>query len=173
LKFLQPKQMEQQPNNNETEITKPPLGILTKIIGSGFYSGFAPAASGTFGSMVGLAFFFIPSFSQPEILIPSIIVLFYIGGRAAEAMEQFYGQDPGEVTVDEIVGMWLSLVFIPFSYLNYALAFIIFRILDILKPYPAGEFDKRSGGWNIMLDDVIAGLYTNIIIQIALRINLF
>lgn len=163
--------MEQPPNINIEE--KPKLDLFTKVIGSGFYTGYAPAASGTFGSMAGLAFFLIPSFSLPQILIPATIVLFYIGGRTAESMEKFYGQDPSEVTVDEIVGMWISLWFIPFTYLNFALAFVIFRVLDILKPYPAGEFDKRTGGWNIMLDDVIAGIYTNAIIQIALRINLF
>jgi phosphatidylglycerophosphatase A len=163
--------MEEQLNYNQEE--KPPLGLLTKIIGSGFFTGYAPAASGTFGSMAGLAFFFIPSFSLPQILIPATAALFYIGGRTAETMERYYGQDPGEVTVDEIVGMWISLWFVPFSYLNYALAFVIFRVLDILKPYPAAEFDKKSGGWNIMLDDVIAGIYTNVIIQIALRINFF
>ena len=163
--------MEQQLNNTETERSS--LGLITKIIGSGFYTGYAPFASGTVGSLAGLAFFFIPSFSLPQVLIPATIVLFYVGGRAAEKMEQYYGQDPSEVTVDEIVGMWISLIFVPFTYLNYALAFIIFRVLDILKPYPAAEFDKKSGGWNIMLDDIIAGLYTNAIIQIALRINLF
>lgn len=162
----------EQPLNNPEEPQKS-VGLLTKIIGSGFYTGFAPAASGTFGSMAGLAFIFIPGFGLPQVIIPATLVLFYIGGRAAESMEQVYGQDPSEVTVDEIVGMWISLWFVPFTWLNIALAFLIFRVLDILKPYPAGEFDKRSGGWNIMLDDVIAGMYTNIIIQIALRVNLF
>lgn len=163
--------MEQQQNSSEE--TPKSVGLWTKVIGSGFYTGFAPAASGTFGSMAGLAFVLIPNFTLPEVIIPATIVLFYLGGRAAESMEQVYGQDPSEVTVDEIVGMWISLWFVPLTWLNIALAFLIFRVLDILKPYPAGEFDKKSGGWNIMLDDVIAGMYTNIIIQIALRVNLF
>lgn len=163
--------MEQKPN--ETPVEKPKLDFITKFIGSGFFSGYAPFATGTAGSAIGIAFFFIPDFSNVYTLIPSTVILFIIGGLAAGKMEKVYGQDPGIVTVDEIVGMWLSLWFIPFSYLNLALAFILFRILDILKPYPAGEFDKRSGGWNIMLDDVIAGLYTNIIIQVSFRINIF
>ena len=103
------------------------------------------------------------------IIIPATIVLFAIGGFVSGKMEQRFGQDPSIVTIDEIVGMWLCLWFIPITYVNVGLAFFIFRILDILKPYPAGDFDKRKGGWNIMLDDVVAGLYTNIIIQIALR----
>ena len=84
-------------------------------------------------------------------------------------MEQQYGQDPSVVTIDEVVGMFISLWFVEPTYLNLGLAFLIFRILDILKPYPAQIFDLRKGGWNIMLDDVVAGVYTNIIIQISLR----
>ncbi|MDP1677106.1 MAG: phosphatidylglycerophosphatase A [Bacteroidota bacterium] len=163
--------MTQTPNESQAE--KPKLDFFTRIIGSGFFTGYAPGASGTIGSALALAFFLIPNFSSLYSIIPSTIVLFVIGGFAAEKMEKIYGQDPSVVTVDEIVGMWLSLWFIPVTYLNLGLAFIIFRILDILKPYPAGEFDKRSGGWNIMFDDVIAGLYTNIILQIAFRITLF
>ncbi len=163
--------MEQTPNESQTK--KPKLDFITRIIGSGFFTGYAPAATGTVGSIVALLFFLIPNFSSFYSIIPSTIILFIIGGFAADKMEKVYGQDPGVVTVDEFVGMWLSMWFIPVTYLNIGLAFIIFRILDILKPYPAGEFDKRSGGWNIMLDDVIAGLYTNVILQVAFRIALF
>lgn len=163
--------MEQTPNESQTE--KPKLDFITRIIGSGFFTGYAPAATGTVGSIAALLFFLIPNFSSIYSIIPSTIILFVIGGLAADKMEKVYGQDPGVVTVDEFVGMWLSMWFIPVTYLNVGLAFIIFRILDILKPYPAGEFDKRSGGWNIMLDDVIAGLYTNVILQVAFRISLF
>lgn len=160
-------------NTNDSNIQKPKLDLITQFIGSGFYTGFIPAASGTFGSLAALLFFFIPNFTNLYVLIPSTVLLFIVGGRIAEKMEKVYGQDPSEVTVDEVVGMWLSLWFVPFSYLNFGMAFVIFRVLDILKPYPAAEFDKRPGGWNIMMDDVIAGIYTNIIIQIALRITLF
>lgn len=163
--------MEQTPNESQTE--KPKLHFVTKIIGSGFFTGYAPVASGTVGSAFALAFFLIPNFSSLYSIVPATIILFVFGGFAAHKMEKIYGQDPSVVTVDEIVGMWLSLWFIPITMLNILLAFIIFRILDILKPYPAADFDKRTGGWNIMLDDVIAGLYTNVILQIAFRVSLF
>lgn len=163
--------MEQTQNELQTE--KPKINFITKCIGSGFFTGYAPAASGTVGSIVAAAFFFIPNFTSLYSIIPATVILFIIGGFAAEKMEKVYGQDPSVVTVDEFVGMWLSMWFIPVTYLNVALAFIIFRILDILKPYPAGEFDKRTGGWNIMLDDVVAGMYTNAILQVAFRISLF
>ncbi len=163
--------MGQTPNESQTE--KPKLDFVTRFIGSGFFTGYAPVASGTVGSAIALVFFLIPNFSSLYSIIPATIILFVIGGFVADKMEKVYGQDPSVVTVDEIVGMWLSLWLIQITILNVVLAFIIFRILDILKPYPAGEFDKRSGGWNIMLDDVIAGLYTNVILQVASRISLF
>ena len=163
--------MDQQPNNIPSE--KPKVDVITKLIGSGFLTGYIPVAPGTAGSALGLACLFIPGFRDIYVLAPCTIVLFWIGGLAAEKMEKVYGQDPGIVTVDEIVGMWLSMWFVPFSYVNIILAFVIFRVLDILKPYPAAIFDKRTGGWNIMLDDVVAAMYTNAIIQIVLRVKLF
>lgn len=169
--------MEQAPNNPEHSVTPAiqpeSIGFFTKFIGSGFLTGYIPAASGTFGSLAGMAFFLLPDFRDMFVLIPATVLFFIVGGIIAGKMEKIYGQDPGEVTVDEVVGMWISVWFVPFSYLNFGLAFVIFRVLDILKPYPAGEIDKKPGGWNIMLDDVIAGLYTNVIIQLSLRINLF
>jgi phosphatidylglycerophosphatase A len=158
---------------NKTDNDKPKVDLITKFIGTGFFSGYVPVAPGTAGSVFALVFFFLPGFKDIHVLIPCTIILFAIGGLAAEKMEQAFGQDPAIVTVDEIVGMWLSLWLVPFSYVNIGLAFVIFRILDILKPYPAVIFDKRSGGWNIMLDDVVAAIYTNAIIQIVLRVKLF
>lgn len=163
--------MEQQQNNSKND--KPVIDLLTKFIGTGFFSGFVPKAPGTAGSALALALYFLPGFKDLYILVPCTILFFVIGGFAADRMEKIYGQDPGIVTIDEIVGMWMSMWFVPFSYINIVLAFGIFRVLDILKPYPAMLFEKRSGGWNIMLDDVVAALYTNAIIQIVLRIKFF
>lgn len=158
--------MEQTPNEVQTE--QPTLSFFTKFIGSGFFSGYTKYATGTVGSTVGLLFFLIPDFHQPYVIIPSTLVLLALGVNAAEKMEKIFGQDPSIVTVDEIVGMWLSLWFVPFTYLNIGIAFVIFRVLDVLKPYPAQLFDRKTGGWNIMLDDIIAGIYTNLIVQISL-----
>lgn len=159
--------MKQPPS--EANTNKPKLSFITTFIGSGFFSGYSPFISGTVGSAVALLFFLIPTFPDPFTIIPSTVILFFAGGLAAEKMEMVYGQDPAIVTIDEVVGMLVSLWFIPPTLINISVAFIIFRILDILKPYPAHLFDRKSGGWNIMLDDVVAGIYTNIILQIALH----
>ncbi len=163
--------MEPQQLNNEQASPRP--NLFARFVATGFFSGYVPKAPGTAGSAVALLFFFIPGFSDPITLIPASVLLFCIGGLTAESMEKHLGQDPSIVTVDEIVGMWVSMWFIPFTIVNLLLAFIIFRVLDILKAYPAGIIDKKSGGWNIMLDDIIAAVYTNAVIQIALRLNIF
>ena len=85
-------------------------------------------------------------------------------------MEKWYGHDPAEVTIDEVVGMWISLFLLPKKIFVVLSAFILFRILDIIKPPVSRKFDKMHGGLGIMMDDVIAGIYTNIILQFALLI---
>jgi phosphatidylglycerophosphatase A len=158
-------------NQSESSLQQPTLSFFEKFIGSGFFTGYSPYASGTVGSAASLLFFLIPGFSHPYVIIPASIVFFVSGGFIAGRMEKVFGQDPSIVTIDEVVGMWIALWFIPVTFVNVGIAFLIFRILDILKPYPAGEIDKKSGGWNIMFDDVVAGIYANIILQVALRIH--
>ena len=156
----------EQKHSEESSGSIPPF---LKIIGSGFYSGYSPFASGTVGSLIALFFFLIPGFHHFYNLIPAILIGLSVGGIAADRFEKVYGPDPKQVTIDEVVGMWISLLSLPLSLPMVVAAFLIFRILDILKPYPANHFDNKPGGWNIMWDDVIAGIYTNVILQIAFR----
>ena len=150
--------------------SSPTVSPLTKIFASALYSGYAPVASGTIGSLVGLVLYSIPTFESNYIFFPACILVFFLGGFAAGKMELIYGHDPSSVTIDEVLGMWVSLLFLPKSLLIAAGAFLIFRLLDVMKPWPARMFDRKHGGWNIMLDDVVAGVYTNLVLQLAVRI---
>ncbi len=87
-------------------------------------------------------------------------------------MEKVYGDDPAEVTIDEVLGMWISLILLPKRILVAVLAFLIFRVLDIVKPYPARRFDNLRGGYGVMLDDVISAVYTNLIVQLAVFLQI-
>lgn len=144
--------------------------FIYRFIATGFFSGYAPVAPGTAGSALALAFLLIPSFASVWTIVPVTCVMFVLGGISAEHAERVLGQDPSAVTVDEVVGMWLSLWFVPVTLWTAAAAFFIFRFFDIVKPFPARYFDRKSGGWMIMLDDVAAAVYTNLVLQIALRI---
>jgi phosphatidylglycerophosphatase A len=148
----------------------PPVSPLLKVFASGLYSGYAPIASGTVGTLVGILVYLIPSFSETFIIVPACVVVFILGSLAAERMEKTYGHDPSIVTIDEVLGIWISLLLLQKSFVIIAAAFFLFRAFDIFKPWPARVFDRKQGGWNIMLDDVVAGLYTNIVLQIAVRI---
>ncbi len=149
----------------------PTISPLIKIFASGLYSGYAPFASGTVGTFVGLMVYLIPSFDQTAVLLPASIVVFILGSLAAGQMEKAYGHDPSVVTIDEVLGIWISLLFLPKSLFIIVCAFFLFRMFDVFKPWPARVFDKMQGGWNIMLDDVVAGIYTNLVLQIVQKFS--
>ena len=144
-----------------------------KLFASGFYTGYAPAASGTLGSAIAVAFYFIPGFESPLILGFVLLLVFGLGIKASSIMEKRYGHDPAEVTIDEVVGMWITLFFLPKSILVVLAAFFVFRFFDIIKPFPARAFDAMHGGFGIMMDDVVSGIYANITMQIVLLIPFF
>ena len=146
------------------------LNFFEKLLGSGFYTGYIPFISGTFGSLAALIIYYIPGFENPLILIPAIIIFTFYGIYVGSRFESVYGKDPAECTIDEIVGMWISLLFLPKILLISLLAFLLWRILDIIKPFPARNVEKLKGGLGIMLDDITSGIYSLIIVHIILII---
>ncbi|MBI5726956.1 MAG: phosphatidylglycerophosphatase A [Ignavibacteriales bacterium] len=146
------------------------MNTLEKFLGSGFYTGYIPFASGTFGSLSALLIYWIPGFEQPVIIIPAIVFVTLYGIVLGNKFEKVYGKDPSECTIDEVSGMWISLLFLPKTIILSIVAFFIWRALDIFKPYPANRFEKFNGGTGIMLDDVMSGIYTCLIMQIILKI---
>ena len=146
------------------------LNFFEKLLGSGFYTGYIPFISGTFGSLVALIIYYIPGFENPLILIPAIIIFTFYGIYVGNKFESVYGKDPSECTIDEFVGMWISLLFLPKILLISFFTFLLWRILDIIKPYPARNFEKLKGGLGIMLDDITSGIYSLIIVHLILLI---
>jgi phosphatidylglycerophosphatase A len=141
------------------------------FIATGCYSGYLPKAPGTWGSLVGLLLFFLLHTLSLEIYLAVIAGIFVIGTFAAGEAEKIMDhQDPGLVVIDEIVGMLITMIAVPATPLAMVLGFILFRIFDILKPFPVNFFDQRfHGGLGIMLDDVMAGIYSLIILQVLFR----
>lgn len=159
------------------------IPFLPNIIATGLYSGYIPWASGTFGTLVGLVFYLIPGAENPLVLGIMITAGFFIGvwasarvaaivghrltAIAQKAKEAFQGgdhetADPSIVVIDEVVGMWVTLLFLPKTIPVMVIGFFAFRACDILKPQPARMLEKVPNGWGIMLDDLIAGIYANI-----------
>jgi len=143
---------------------------LILALASGFGTGYAPVASGTFGCLVGIPLFIalepLRYTSVPLYLLTIagfIAVACWIAGRA----EEFYGEhDSGKIVIDEIVGYLAATLFLAPTFANIAVAFLIFRVLDVIKPYPANAIDARMpGGAGVVLDDVVSGLYTCLIMH--------
>jgi phosphatidylglycerophosphatase A len=139
------------------------IPFLTKLVATGFYSGYAPIAPGTAGSIVAVALYFLPVFELPLILSVVTLIVFFIGTFVSSQMEKILGDDPPVVVIDEIVGQWITFLFLPEkTMLVVILGFFFFRAYDIFKPPPARYVEKFKNGWGIMLDDVVAGIYANI-----------
>ncbi len=153
----------------EQSPSKPGISFVDNLISTGLGSGLSPIAPGTFGTLLGLIVYFIPGFDRLYVILPAIVVFFFWGSYSAGRAERVYGHDPSRVVIDEVVAMWISLLFLPKRLFVAAIAFLIFRLLDIFKPYPANYFDKNNGGLMIMLDDVVCAVYTNVILHIILR----
>jgi phosphatidylglycerophosphatase A len=98
------------------------------------------------------------------------VVVYFAGVAASTRLATRLGRkDPGAAVVDEVVGMWLALLFLPFTPATALAAFLLFRVLDVFKPWPARQFEALPGGWGIMTDDVMAGVYANLLLRAALR----
>ena len=147
-----------------------PISLFEKLIGSGFFTGYIPVASGTFGSLVAIFIYLIPGFEQLHIILPAIVILFTYGVYVSSKFEKVYGKDPSQCTVDEIVGTWIALIALPKTLLIVLTSFLIWRALDIIKPFPAKTSEKLPGGFGIMIDDVIAGFYSLFIVHLIVYI---
>ena len=132
------------------------------IIVTWFYSGLSPFAPGTLGSLCAIPFaWFIVSTWGNLTLLSITCFLFFVGWILSFwALKILNDEDPACIVIDEVVGQWLVLVIVPQELFWYALAFVLFRIADIAKPWPVSTIDKKiKNALGVMLDDVSAGIY--------------
>jgi phosphatidylglycerophosphatase A len=142
------------------------------FLATGFYVGNIPFAPGTFGSLIGLPLgFLLAGVQLSAAIIAALLIIglaIWIANVAARALKR---KDPGCIVIDEIAGMVVTLIGLPFNFATAVTGFILFRILDILKPFPIRILDKRvSGGLGIVADDVVAGIFANLLLRILLLI---
>jgi phosphatidylglycerophosphatase A len=138
------------------------------FLATGFCIGNIPFAPGTFGALLGLPMAFglaelgnVGAIAGVAAFVPMAI---WIAGRAETLLEK---KDASAVVIDEVVGMLITLVGLPLTVLNMAAGFAVFRALDIIKPFPARSIDRNiAGGWGIVLDDAVAGLYSNLLLRL-------
>jgi len=98
-----------------------------------------------------------------------IILTTIIGAIVTNQLEKEWGEDPSKVVIDEIIGVWITLLFVPLTWQNILIGFVLFRVFDIWKPLGIRSLEAIKNGWGVMLDDVLAGIYANIILQILCK----
>jgi phosphatidylglycerophosphatase A len=139
-----------------------PKGLRTRLallIATGFGAGYAPIAPGTVGSIVTVVFLGLVPFSRTGLVV-FLVVVVVVGTWAAHVAERALGgKDPGAIVIDEVAGMTLSVVAFPLTPEVLAAGLAFFRVFDVLKPPPARESQRLTGGVGVMIDDLIAGLY--------------
>lgn len=153
-----------------------PIRQIVIFLATGAGSGYAPAAPGTAGSVVGLAlgyFALAPLWNRAPIgFVAGFAIAFVAACAIAGAAERIIGEhDSAKIVIDEIFGMVAAMFMNPLGALWVGASFGLFRLFDILKPFPASLIDRRvRGGVGVMLDDLAAGIYANLVLQVAHRL---
>jgi phosphatidylglycerophosphatase A len=147
-----------------------PLVRLAGLIASLGPLGYFPFAAATFASFVLAALYLLAPGDRPLLLDGAItLAVILVGVWAAGVGERLWGHDASRIVVDEAAGMAVTLAGMPGGLEVAALAFLFFRIFDILKPFPARRAESLAGGWGVVMDDVLAGVYAHIAVRIALH----
>lgn len=152
------------------------MKFIHKTIATAFGAGYTPIAPGTAGALLGcIALFAYTHFiginnnTNFQIVFSILIILTtLIGVWATRNLQEEWGEDPSRVVIDEVIGVWITLLFVPLTWQNILIGFVLFRFFDIAKPLGIRKMEAFENGWGVMLDDVLAGVYGNIALQFIL-----
>jgi len=141
---------------------------LTKLLATGFYTGYSPTVAGTVGTIPAwlIAWFLL---GQNQLVLGiAAVVMYFVSVWVSGYAEDIYGHDAKKIVIDEWAGMFITVVLVPHTLTAYAIAFVAFRATDALKPPPAAQAEKLPRGWGITSDDAVAAVQANIITQLVL-----
>lgn len=149
-------------------------GIMRRFIlflSSNAGLGYAPVASGTFGTLAGIPAYWLLAKLPPTLWLLTVLALFFLSCWVAGAAGKIYGVvDDGRIVIDELVGYLVTIALLPFTWKAALLGFLLFRFFDIAKPQPARYFDRTvKNGYGVVLDDVVAGLYAALSLRLLLH----
>ncbi len=145
-----------------------PLGTFCTF----FWTGCSPIAPGTVGSLATVGCYALFLRRVPPMFYAAMVVVLFLAGAAASGrFARIMGRDdPGFIVIDEVCGQMIALFLVSPSLLNLALSFALFRFFDIIKPFPVRNAEGFPGGWGIMADDVVAGVFAALVLRLALII---
>lgn len=145
--------------------------ILLKLIATCFGIGYIQKGAGTVAALFCCAVWYFFRLDKTSIVEQAIYIaaLFFIGVWVATQVEKDWGHDSNRVVIDEWMGMSVALFLIPFTWINFAIAFVLFRVFDIAKPLYIRKAEALPGGWGVMLDDLLAGIYSALILHLIIK----
>jgi len=147
------------------------IPVVALAIATALGVGYAPVAPGTFGSAAGLLLWWLLP-SSPAIQAVVIVALFVVGSWSGSVAERHFGRtDPGQVVVDEVMGMLITLWLNPVGWAGALLAFFLFRLFDVIKPYPSNRLERLPGGIGVMADDGMAAIYANLALRLCIWLS--
>ncbi|MCH8021265.1 phosphatidylglycerophosphatase A [candidate division KSB1 bacterium] len=143
------------------------MSFIARLIATGFYTGYAPKAPGTAGSLFGLFLYWAIPESKSVYSLVGIALIFFTGVWAANQVEkETKVHDNQIIVIDEIVGMLITVALFEKTLIWLVVGFLLFRFFDIMKPFPAKSSEKIPHGWGVMMDDVIAGIYSALCLRL-------
>lgn len=146
------------------------MTFLALALATTFGVGYIPFAPGTFGSAAGLIVWLCLG-TSPVTQGAAIVVIFVVGAWSGSVAERHFGRtDPGQVVIDEVMGMLVTLFLNPVGWRGAGAAFLLFRLADVVKPYPANRFERLPGGIGVMADDGMAAIYANLALRAGLAL---
>jgi phosphatidylglycerophosphatase A len=147
------------------------VSACTRLVATGLGSGYSPVAPGTAGSLVGLLLFLPLARLGWPMQLAAAAALTLVGTLAAGRVARELGRkDPGLVVVDEVAGQWITFLALPLTPVTALAGFLLFRVMDIVKPWPARDLERLPGGIGIMADDVAAGIYAQLLLRVGLAV---
>jgi phosphatidylglycerophosphatase A len=149
--------------------------IFVKSIATCLGIGYIQKGAGTIAALFCCAVWYLLRLDQTGFIfqLALIAATFFVGAWTATEVEKEWGHDSNRIVIDEWLGMSVALFLIPFSWVNFLFAFVLFRFFDIAKPLFIKKMEAARGGWGVMLDDLLAGIYSSLILHLLIKSHLF
>ncbi|MBD3367417.1 MAG: phosphatidylglycerophosphatase A [Candidatus Eisenbacteria bacterium] len=155
------------------------LGLTARLVATGLGSGYSPVAPGTAGSFLCavLAWFLVPETTAADPMLNiaahavSLAAFAALAVWASDRAQAVYGHDASRIVVDEFAGYLVAIFLLPKTLLVAVAAFLLFRVLDVVKPFPARRAESLPGGLGIVTDDLVAGVYANLLVRLMLLVR--
>jgi len=144
------------------------MGYFTLLLATGFGVGYSPIAPGTLGTLIAIPVYYFLSNIHSPIYELTLVAFFFLSSWISENAQQYLGKkDDQRIVIDEVMGLLVTMLWVPKTILFVIFGFFLFRFFDILKPFPIRHLQRKwKGGYGVVFDDVLAGIYANIILQI-------